>query len=180
MNTLAHTKPWPHWTKENFLSPAALAELKGIQHQRLQQTQGKRVGDQRLFIDDTNSNEYPHLYNVWRSLNGGELQSYFEHHTGMNYSGLHPRLEVISDIGDFYLEQHHDLLEKRLTVLVYTDHEKLWPGTQLGTSHRVEVKDNLAMFFVPSEDTWHSYPPIHFDCVRRALQINYWTYDVPR
>lgn len=179
MNTTKHITPWQHWTAENFLTAECLAELKGIKHQRYQQTQGKRVGGERLFIDDATGQNFPHLYALWKSLHGGWYKDYFEQQTGLNYTGLHPRVEVISDIGDFYLEPHHDLLEKRLTALVYTDHERLWPGTQIG-DQRVAVKDNLCMFFVPAEDTWHSYPKVHFDCVRRALQINYWTYTVPK
>lgn len=180
MNTTKHTNPWTHWTTEDFLTPECLAELKGINHQRPQQTQGKRVGNERLFIDQASGLEYPHLTALWHSLHNGPHKSYFEQYTGLDYSGLYPRIEVISDIGDFYLEPHCDHLEKRLTALVYTDHERLWPGTLIGDSHRIEVKDNLCMFFVPSTTSWHSYPHVHFDCVRRALQINYWTYNVPR
>jgi hypothetical protein len=180
MHTIKHIEPWLHWTAENFLSSDCLAELKAVDHSRHQQTDGKRVGGNRIFIDHDNKDQFPHLYGLWQSLHNGSMKEYFEQHTGINYTDLHPRIEVISDIGDFYLEPHHDLLEKRLTALVYTDHERLWPGTQLSDSYRVEAKDNLCMFFVPSTDTWHSYPKTHFDCVRRALQINYWTYTVPR
>lgn len=179
MNTVKHSFPWTHWTAANFLDPACLSELKAIDHRRYQQTQGKRLGNQRLFVDQHNADLYPNLYQLWCDLQQGSLQHYFSKHTGIDYAGLYPRIEVISDIGDFYLEPHHDHLEKRLTALVYTDHEQLWPGTVLGESHRIAVQDNLCMFFVPSEQTMHHYPATHFDTVRRALQINYWTYNVP-
>ena len=45
--------------------------------------------------------------------------------------------------------------------------------------YQVKSQDNRCMFFVPSEDTWHSYPVTHFDTVRRAMQINYWTVPSP-
>ena len=171
-------EPWQHWIADNFLDEQTLAEVKSIPHQRQQQTAGKRVGQDRLFIDDAVQHQYPHLHALWQDLHSGEVKQYFESFTGLDYTGLVPRVEVISDIGDFYLETHHDLLEKRLTALVYTDYEKLWPGTMLGDSHRVEARDNRCVFFVPSPDTWHSYPLTHFDVVRRAMQINYWTYSV--
>ena len=176
--TQQHYEPWQHWIADNFLTAECLAELKSVPHQRGQATAGKRVGDGRLFIDGSVADQYPHLHALWCDLHNGEVKKYFESFTGLDYTGLVPRVEVISDIGDFYLETHHDLLEKRLTALVYTDYEKLWPGTMLGDSYQVEARDNRCMFFVPSPETWHSYPQTHFDVVRRAMQINYWTYSV--
>ena len=178
MTTLYNKLPWPHWITDNFLTFGALAELKSIPHQRLQHTRGRRVGDNRMFLTEQCFLQYPHLAALCRSLRAGKMQEYFEQHTGIDYSNLYLRVEVISDIGDFYLEPHHDHLEKRLTALVYTDYERLWPGTQLSDGSCVESRDNRCFFFVPSEHTYHEYPLTHFDSVRRALQINYWTYSV--
>lgn len=178
MNTLYNKLPWPHWIVDNFLTAGALTELKSIPHLREQQQDGRRVGSDRLFIDNQHQTLYPHLWALYRSLHTGSIKEYFERHTGLDYSDLVVRIEVISDIGDFYLEPHHDHLEKRLTALVYTDYQQLWPGTQLSDGSHVESKDNRCFFFVPSQETYHGYPRTHFDCVRRALQINYWTYSV--
>ena len=178
MNTIYRSNPWPHYIVDNFLTTECLAELKSVPHERTQQNHGRRAGNGRFFVDDSVAEQYPHLHTLWRSLHNGEMKKYFEDQTGLDYTGLHPRIEVISDVGDFFLEEHHDHLEKRLTALVYTDYEKLWPGTLLSNGVRVESKDNRCFFFVPSEDTWHSYPLTHFDVVRRAMQINYWTYSV--
>ena len=108
----------------------------------------------------------------------GCYREFFESYTGLDYAGLYPRVEVISDVGDFYLEPHCDLPEKRLTALVYTDYEKLYPGTGLGNGTRVESQNNRCFFFVPSNTSLHDYPLTHFDSIRRCLQINYWTYSV--
>lgn len=180
MNTAQHSYPWKHWISTNFLSAQCLQELKTVNHHRLQPITGKRLGHNRLFVDQNNASDYPHLYQLWIDLqDGGSLQKHFSNHTGIDYRGLFPRVEIISDIGDFYLEPHHDRLEKRLTALVYTDYQQLWPATVLGKDHRIEVSDNLCLFFVPSTETMHHYPATHFHCVRRALQINYWTYNHP-
>lgn len=174
------TKPWHHWLADHFLTPQCLAELKKVKHKESQQITGKRVGNQRLFITDEHAVEYPHLYSLYRSLHSGPYKEFFEHHTGQDYSKLFPRLEVISDVGPFYLEPHHDHLEKRLTAIVYTDYQQLYPGTELSDGSRVEAQDNRCFFFVPEEHTIHGYPATTFHQVRRCLQINYWTYDVPR
>jgi hypothetical protein len=70
-------------------------------------------------------------------------------------------------------------LEKKLSAMIYTDHQQLYPGTALSDGSRVESRDNRCFFFVPDTDTVHSYPPAHFDQVRRCLMINYWTYNDP-
>lgn len=178
MLTTKHTSPWLHWTCRHFLSDQCLSELKAVDCLTPQQISGKRVGGDRFFVDATVKDHLPHLYQLWLDLHNGAVKHYFEDQTGCSFSGLYPRVEVISDIGDFYLEPHCDLPEKKLTALVYTDYQRLWPGTQLEPNYRVPVEDNLCLFFMPGSDTWHSYPQTHFDCVRRALQINYWTYSL--
>lgn len=176
-NRIEH--PWTHWIADNFLSPACLAEVKGVRHQVPQLVPGKRRDSQRLFIDDTVKDQYPELYQLYQSLHTGQYRDFFESHTGISYEGMYPRLEVISDIGDFYLEPHYDLKEKRLTALVYTDYERLYPGTGLGNGTRIQSRDNRCFFFVPGDHSLHDYPATHFDRVRRCLQINYWTYNLP-
>jgi len=178
MNATINHDPWCHWIADDFLSVDCLAELKAVDHNRHQIIQGKRIGGHRLFIDPAVAHLYPNLFKLYQSLHSGIYKDFFEHYTKQDYSGLYPRLEVISDLGDFYLEPHYDLPEKKLTALVYTDYEKLYPGTGLGNGTRVQSKDNRCFFFVPGNHSLHDYPAAHFDCVRRCLQINYWTYTV--
>jgi len=173
--TTNHT-PWQHWIADDFLTPECLAEVKSINHLVPQLVPGKRVGSHRLFIDESHAQVYPELYKLYQSLHDGEYKQFFEEYTGSDYTGLYPRVEVVSDIGDFYLEPHYDLKEKRLTALVYTDYESLYPGTGLGDGTRVESRDNRCFFFVPGKHSLHDYPATHFLTVRRCLQINYWTY----
>jgi hypothetical protein len=176
IRTVKYQLPWQHWTVDDFLSQQCLDELKSVPVKVQQQVPGRRVGSERLFITDDNQGSYPHLHDLWKSLHQGAVRDYFEYHTGQDYKNLFPRVEVLSDWGDFYLSPHHDHLEKRLTAMVYTDHEKLYPGTELVDGYRVESKNNRCFFFVPNVDTIHGYPATHFESVRRCLQINYWTY----
>lgn len=178
MKAVEYTIPWQHWIADDFLTAECLAEVKSVRHTVEQMVYGKRVGSNRLFIDDKVANQYPELYKLYQSLYAGDYKKFFENYTGVNYSELFPRLEVVSDFGPFYLEPHCDLKEKRLTALVYTDYEQLYPGTNLYPNHRVETKDNRCMFFVPDDTTWHGYEATEFLTVRRCLQINYWTYSL--
>ena len=179
-----YNSPWQHWIADNFLTAECLAEVKSVRHTVEQLVHGKRVGSNRLFIDSNVAEQYPELYKLYQSLHNGEYKQFFEHYTGIDYTELFPRLEVVSDFGPFYLEPHCDLKEKRLTALVYTDYEQLYPGTNLYESSietpdsRVETRDNRCMFFVPNDTTWHGYSATEFLTVRRCLQINYWTYSL--
>jgi len=177
--TVNHT-PWTHWIVDDFLSAKCLAEVKSVRHAVPQLMPGKRVDSARLFIDESQFQTYPELYKLYQSLHDGKYKQFFEKCTGIDYTGLYPRVEVISDIGDFYLEPHYDLKEKRLTALVYTDYSQLYPGTGLGDGTRVESRDNRCFFFVPGDHSLHDYPATYFATVRRCLQINYWTYNLPK
>ena len=137
----------------------------------------KRVDSVRLFINEEHEKQYPYLYHLYRSLRNGAYKTFFEHYTGIDYTDMYPRVEVISDIGDFWLEPHYDRPAKKLSALLYTDYTQLYPGTGLGDGTRVESKDNRCFFFVAGEHSLHDYPLIHFPTVRRCLQINYWTYE---
>jgi hypothetical protein len=177
MLVTTNLQPWQHWIVDDFLSVDCLAELKSVSHCVPQLTAGKRVGSDRLFVDHNTANQYPELYKLYESLHSGAYKNFFENHSGLDYTGLYPRVEVISDLGDFYLEPHCDLAEKKLTAIVYTDYTRLWPGTNLYPgNHRIPVLDNRCFFFVPGPDTLHGYQQVCFTTVRRCLQINYWTY----
>ena len=175
MNTAERIEhPWCHWLADDFLSAECLRELKSIDIEHGQAVSGRRRNSVRTFVDHTYSDVWPCLWQLWQDLDG-PLRQWFGLYTGIDYSGMYVRLEVISDRGWFELAPHCDHAEKRLTAFVYTDHADLWPGTELAHGHRVESRDNRCFFFVPGTDTTHSYPRTYFDCVRRCLQINYWT-----
>ena len=176
--TFKRREPWCHWIVDGFLTDACLQEVKSVEHTVPQQNHGRRAGQGRLFVDHSNGDQYPNLYRLYCSLHDGVYRRYFEHHTAQDFTGLFPRVEVISDIGDFYLAPHPDQPEKRLTALVYTDYQQLYPGTELSDGSRVPSRDNRCFFFVPAADTVHGYPATRFDQVRRCVQINYWTYQL--
>lgn len=178
MTPVQYDKPWKHWIVDDFLTNDCLTELKSIDSELPQTLQGRRYGSERLFVEDNNAEQYPELYKLYQSMLNGEYKQFFETITGDDYTGLFPRIEIISDIGEFSINPHTDRKEKTLTAIVYTDYSKLYPGTSFDENTRVEAKDNRCFFFIPSDNTWHSYPPTNFETVRRCLHINYWTYEV--
>lgn len=176
LNSRIIINPWQHWLVDDFLSLNCLAEVKQINGVHEQKVYGKRSGSVRMFITDKHQNTHPNLYNLYQSLHWGEYRDFFENQTNQSFEGLFPRVEVISDYGQFYLHPHTDRAEKKLTAIVYTDYKKMYPGTALSDDYRIPAADNRCFFFVPSQDTIHSYPLTNFTEIRRCLQINYWTY----
>jgi hypothetical protein len=176
MRASTHNNPWKHWIVDDFLDADTLAEVKSVEHTVEQAKPGRRYDSKRLFISDEHEKQYPNLYHLYRSLHNGAYKTFFQYYTGIDYTDLFPRIEVISDIGDFWLEPHYDRPAKRLSALLYTDYTQLYPGTGLGDGTRVESKDNRCFFFVAGEHSLHDYPLVHFPTVRRCVQINYWTY----
>ena len=170
------TMPWQHWLVDDFLSADCLEEVKQVDNIVNQQLCGRRNGSVRMFISEKSQDKYPNLYKLYQSLHSGEYRDFFEEQTKQSFDGLFPRIEVISDYGEFYLRPHTDRFEKKLTAIVYTDYEILYPGTELTNEYRIDSADNRCFFFVPSDDTIHSYPLTDFNKVRRCLQINYWTF----
>jgi hypothetical protein len=170
--------PWKHWIVDNFLNEQCLLELKSVPFQNHQMVKGKRTGSQRLFVTEKNKDQYPELFKLYKSLQSGDYKEFFENSTGTNFDNLHVRVEVVSDFGEFELDEHCDRPEKKLSAMVYTDYEELYPGTMLKENYQIESKDNRCFFFIPNEDTLHSYPRTNFTKVRRCLMINYWTYAV--
>ena len=176
MKANTYKEPWQHWIVDDFLDRDTLAEVKTVEHVVEQAKPGVRVDSVRLFITDEHEKQYPNLHHLYRSLHNGAYKMFFEHYTGIDYTNMYPRVEVISDIGDFWLEPHCDWQEKKLSAIMYTDHTQLYPGTGFANGTRVESKDNRCFFFVAGDHSLHDYPLVHFPTVRRCLQINYWTY----
>jgi hypothetical protein len=93
-----------------------------------------------------------------------------------------PRIEYTQDVDGFWLEPHTDLGVKRLTALIYLSdgpgHDNL--GTDIFSVDKEPVKrspfaPNVAMAFVPSDNTYHGFERRPIDGVRRSLILNYVT-----
>ena len=103
MKANIYNKPWLHWIVDDFLDQDTLAEVKSVEHTVEQAKPGKRVDSVRLFITDEHEKQFPNLHHLYRSLRNGAYKTFFEYYTGIDYTGMFPRVEVISDIGDFWL-----------------------------------------------------------------------------
>ena len=138
------------------------------------------LGELALFISNINVDsqraKYPNLCDLADELQHGQLKKFFEKIVKAEMPNF-MRIEVISDIGPFYLKPHNDF-SKKLTILCYTNYSARYPGTTIYSDantihHQIESQDNRCVFFVPNHVTWHGVPKTVFPTVRRMLMINY-------
>lgn len=100
----------------------------------------------------------------------------------VDLSGTYLRIEYAQDRDGFWLEPHTDLGVKKFTMLIYLSDDEgseKW-GTSIYSDKDNFVYDspyacNLALVFVPSDDTWHGYEPRKMEGVRKSLIVNYVT-----
>ena len=180
INLRVHNQPWNYWMLDEFLTPECLAEVKNIKHKTPQLVKEHRGHPDRLFISNINVDsqraKYPNLCDLADELQHGQLKKFFENIVKAKMPNF-MRIEVISDIGPFYLKPHNDFL-KKLTILCYTNYSALYPGTTIYSDantihHQIESQDNRCVFYVPNYVTWHGVPKTVFPTVRRMLMINY-------
>jgi hypothetical protein len=92
MMATANRTPWTHWIADNFLSAECLAEVKSVRHAVPQLVPGKRADSVRLFIDQSQATQYPHLHALWQSLHSGKYKDFLDRKsTRLNSS--HPEFE---------------------------------------------------------------------------------------
>lgn len=103
---------------------------------------------------------------------------------GTELDGTYLRVEFAQDTDGFWLEPHTDIGVKAFTMLLYLSdgegHEKL--GTSIYADKDTHVGEspfapNVAMVFVPSNDTWHGFETRPIQGIRKSIIVNYVTKD---
>jgi len=121
---------------------------------------------------------------VAQALQDSEVVATVEKTFGTDLSDTFLRVEYGQDTNGFWLEPHTDIGVKSFTMLLYLSdgegHEKL--GTSIYADKETHVGEspfepNLAMIFVPSNDTWHGFEGREIKGVRKSIIINYVTQD---
>ena len=121
---------------------------------------------------------------VTKALQDSEVVAAVEKTFGTDLEGTYLRVEYGQDTDGFWLEPHTDIGVKSFTMLLYLSdgegHEKL--GTSIYSDRDTHVGEspfepNLAMIFVPADNTWHGFESRKINGVRKSIIINYVTQD---
>jgi hypothetical protein len=181
-----HETPYRHWFVENCLPPEAIASADKLPFPApaLDGISGKREvhNATRVYFDAENRAKFPVVAAVTDALQDPRVIKATEATFGCDLSGTFLRVEFGQDIDGFWLEPHTDLGVKRFTFLLYLSdvagHGSL--GTDIYDANKKHVatspfKQNAAMIFVPSNNTFHGFEARHIPGVRKSIIINYVT-----
>ena len=177
---MKYCDPWEHYMEDNFLPIDILEELKDIKiNSNNGFVSGTRTGipGRHFFTPEKNDD-------ITRKLIGhiiGRTKE-FEDKFGYDLSDSYLRVELAQDDEQQWIVPHLDVLDKRITMIVYIDHDDnntTELGTDLYTSEddsvyvRAEWKNNRCLVFKPTEEKWHGIKKRSYKGRRLVLLINY-------
>ena len=178
--------PYPHWLLKNLFPESVLRKLQQMTFPmpELNGVSGKRElhNDQRHYFDACNIADKPVVSAVSHSFQSQRMIDIIEDFFATSLDQTFLRIEYAQDATGFWLEPHTDLGVKRLTVLIYLSndagHETL--GTDIFNADktwaaRSPFAANLAMAFVPGDNTYHGFQEREINGVRKSLILNYVT-----
>ena len=178
---MKYTEPWEYYMEDDFLPTDILEKLKAIQiNSNNENCGGTRTGipGRHFFTPEKNDD-------ITKTLIENILgrTSEFQDKFGYDLSDSYLRVELAQDDEHQWIVPHLDVLDKRITMIVYIDHDDE-NTTNLGTDLyasgdidsefvRAEWKNNRCLVFKPTEEKWHGVKKRSYKGRRLALLINY-------
>lgn len=184
--------PFEHWDVSGMLPDSLTSEILKL---RLGQPQnfkydGTRANDskahensiippKRMFVGRDTLEKYPFFKPLVDGLLDPNTLDCVAEKFGLDTTGLYLRVEYINDFDGFFLEPHKDIVEKKLTLLLYLGDGPEYLGTDFYDESLNVVKTarfihNHGYIFKPGDNTWHGLEPNKFIPDRRcSLLINY-------
>jgi hypothetical protein len=99
---------------------------------------------------------------------------------GFEAEGSYLRMEYIQDIDGAWLEPHHDVPQKLMSMVIYltTGPDAAEWGTDIYDADRKwwgrsSSAFNSAAIFIPGANTWHGFEKRKLIGIRRLFEINY-------
>lgn len=178
--------PFKHYVFNNFFCDKELKEIDNIVlDEHSASLDGARTtNNNRFFVNKDNINDNYTLSRIVDFFLRDETIEMFEKESGKKIKGNYLRVEFIEDREKSWLEPHVDINEKLMSFLVYlnTTNECMSIGTALYNSKKQYVKtvpyiNNAGFYFFPSDDTWHGLESVKIKERRRAVMVNYCTFE---
>lgn len=147
---------------------------------------GKREyhNETRHYFDEKNIAAFPCVRDIAETFQAPHAVAALETFFNTDLEDTFLRIEYAQDITGFWLEPHTDLGVKRITMLIYlsdgTGHEDLGTDIYDGEkkwAKRSPFQPNVAMAFVPGDNTYHGFENRPINGVRKSLILNYVTKD---
>lgn len=183
-----HEKPYRHFILRDVVPAEMVAPLRNLPFEApdLGGVSGTREvhNKSRSYFDVEARTKHDVCDALAQALQDDEVVATVEKTFGTDLEGTFLRIEYGQDTDGFWLEPHTDIGVKNFTMLLYLSdeegHEKLGTSIYADKDSHVgesEFAPNVAMVFVPSDDTWHGFEPRPIKGIRKSIIINYVTQD---
>ncbi|NKB53050.1 MAG: 2OG-Fe(II) oxygenase [Rhizobiaceae bacterium] len=183
-----HSDPYPYFLVSDVVPEEMLAGLRDLPFPapELGGVSGTREvhNKSRSYFDADNCQKYDVCKLLAEALQSEVVVAAVQSKFNTDLSDTFLRIEYAQDTDGFWLEPHTDIGVKSFTILLYLSdgegHDSL--GTSIYADKDTHVGEspfvpNLAMIFVPSNDTWHGFEPRPLQGIRKSIIINYVTQD---
>ncbi len=183
-----HLSPYPYFLLEDVLPEEMIPQLRNLPFPApdLGGISGTRDvhNKARSYFDADNCTKFDACRLLAEALQSQEVVAAVQSTFDTDLSDNYLRIEYAQDTDGFWLEPHTDIGVKSFTMLLYLSddqgHEAL--GTSIYADKDTHIGEspfapNLAMSFVPSNDTWHGFKARPVTGVRKSIIINYVTED---
>lgn len=185
-NAERHETPYRHWFLSKLFPGDVLEDLLTLDFPigDLEGVSGKRElhNDTRHYFDQENIGKFPVIADISNTFQAPETVAAIEKFFETDLEDTFLRIEYAQDVDGFWLEPHTDLGVKRLTVLIFLSdgpgHDDLGTDIFSGDKEplkRAPFKPNLALAFVPGDNTYHGFQKRKIEGVRKSLILNYVT-----
>ncbi len=187
-NAERHSSPYPYFIVRNVVPDELVEPLRSLPFPApdLGGVSGTREvhNKSRNYFDVEHRSAHPECEMLSAALQDPQVVSTIEDTFGTDLKNTFLRIEYGQDTDGFWLEPHTDIGVKSFTMLLYLSneegHEAL--GTSIysdGENHVGEspFEPNLAMIFIPSNNTWHGFRERPINGIRKSIIINYVTDD---
>ncbi|MET3600056.1 2OG-Fe(II) oxygenase [Martelella mangrovi] len=184
LNAQEGNEPYRYWLAKDMFPETLLSDLQKLDFPRRDHEgrSGTREihNKSRHYFDRENRAKHGSCAAVAAAFQSLDMAGVIQRTFGTNIEGANLRIEYAQDMDGFWLEPHTDIGVKLFTLLIYLSdgpgHEEL--GTDIYASKdehvgRSPFGPNLAMAFVPADNTWHGFQRRPIEGVRKSLIINY-------
>ena len=180
--------PYKHFILKNCFQNETLREINKIidtLHVNCNNKGKREDNTKRYFVDKNNIIFQGALYKSVQQLTSKDAVEFFEKLIGntVSFKDCFLRMEIILDTSDFWLEKHTDIVEKKMSLIIYLNdnNEPLENGTDVYDESGNFVKSipfehNTGFLFYPSHDTWHGLEKGKQIRKRKCVLINYVTF----
>jgi hypothetical protein len=185
-NIICDSYPFNHYSFSDVFCENELRQIEDIDlFNCFASLDGERASNtNRFFANHENRKTHNVIDRIVNYFSDSKTIAHFENESGRKIFGNYLRVEFIADNQASWLKPHVDIEEKIMSMMIYlnTTDEDPNIGTAIYDEDRKLIKTvpylhNTGFYFYPSHNTWHGLEPIKIKTMRKAIMVNYCTFE---